>query len=114
MGLNFVFSAYAGMGAVFHWDKDPKGLVSSGIYETLTKERGLFAMDEYVLDTIGIHHESYEARNLGKLLSQDLCRIIDNYLDDYDLRNDYEGLLIGMKAMYLFGMIFEGNRLRIA
>ena len=47
------WSAYAGMGSTYHWHLNREELKAKGIYETLTAERGLDCMDEYVTDIIG-------------------------------------------------------------
>ena len=64
----YSWAAFAGMGAVYHWDKDWPELSSIGIYETMTKERGFFAMDEYVLETIGIPFGSDQCKELLRFI----------------------------------------------
>jgi len=104
------WSAYAGMGAVYHWNEDWNALSKAGIYETLTKERGFIAMDEYVFDTIGIPFGSSEYHEFSKFRIEMQVEC-ENHLDARNLDTFLDTLLCGAKAMYAFGMVFEMNRL---
>ena len=103
-----VWAAYAGMGAVYHWHIAWNELSSKGIYETLTQERGLFAMDEYVIDAIGVGFGSDEERTLTKFMWEQVGQCMIMMADG---ETSMESFMACAKAMYLFGMTFEMNRL---
>lgn len=98
----------AGMGAVYHWHIAWNELSSKGIYETLTQERGLFAMDEYVIDAIGVGFGSDEERTLTKFMWEQVGQCMIMMADG---ETSMESFMACAKAMYLFGMTFEMNRL---
>lgn len=110
--LTLAWSAYAGMGSVWFWNRDKYKILSDGIVETLTKARGLYEMDEYVLDEIGISLNSPKGKELEKFLP---------YLSSYCMvqtvgeKTEFteEEILRAAKSMYIFGMIFEKDRLGI-
>jgi len=105
-----VWAAFAGMGAVYYWNKDWPLLAKQGIYETLTHERGWGKMDEFVLDTIGIPFDSENGKQLTKYLG---------YLSWISLHHSFQAgtdpgiqeIMCSAKAMFAFGMVFEMNRL---
>lgn len=103
-----LWSAFAGMGAVFHWHVDWDHLSKAGIYEVLTKERGIYAMDEYVYDTIGIGFGSEEEKEITRFL-----RTLANCCIDEMVEHDTSlaSVVSCAQAMYLYGMMFEMNRL---
>ncbi len=106
----YAFSALAGMGAVYHWNEDWDTLSKTGVYETLTKERGFFEMDEYVFDTIGIPYGSDPCKELAHFLFVLASECIGAITEE-GLEINLDTLLYGAKAMYAFGMVFEMNRL---
>lgn len=107
--LTFGWAAFAGMGAVYHWNLDWPALSANGIFETLTKERGFFEMDEYVLGCIGMPFGSSEARELSHYLNH------LSFMCGFQLAalgsNGPEAVMQGAKAMFAFGMVLEMNRL---
>lgn len=110
LSTSFQWCAYAGMGAVFHWNLNWDDLAKKGIYETLTEERGVYEMDEYVLDTIGIGYDSPE----GEILLRHIIDIADRCIDIIAIDNgeiSSEIVINAIKAMFIYGMIFEMNRL---
>ena len=108
--FTFAWAALAGIGAVYHWDKDWPALSATGIFETLTAERGVFAMDEYVLNCIGLPHEGDEAKALSGYLYQLAAKCILKIATDSTVLGQ-EAVMQGAKAMYAFGMVIEMNRL---
>ncbi len=110
--LTLAWSAYAGMGSVWFWNKDKYKLLSDGIVETLTKARGLYEMDEYVLDEIGISLNSPKGKELEKFLP-----VLSSYCMAQTAGEKTvftaEEILRAAKSMYIFGMIFEKDRLGI-
>ncbi len=106
----YAWSAFAGMGAVYHWNEDWDALSKAGIYETMTKERGFFAMDEYVLDTIGIPFGSDQCNEFLRFIFE-LTMECMGHISKEKLEVGIDTLLYGAKAMYAFGMVFEMNRL---
>lgn len=108
LALTYMWSALAGMGAVYLWNDNWEYLSKTGIYEALTAEYGIFAMDEYVFETIGISENSMEFRNLTRFL----WSLVDDCIDDIEDSNDLKTkLLVHAKAMYCWGMVFAMNRL---
>lgn len=103
--------AYAGMGTVYHWNVDWNGLKSKGVAETLLEPRGSFAMDEYVLNSIGIPFDSSE----GKVLSQDIYNLamwtFIEFMKDASREVAMPIAMEAMQAMYLLGMVYEMERL---
>ncbi len=109
------WAAYAGMGAVRHWYVDWNDLMSKGIAETLLEPRGAFAMDEYVIDIMGIGFESEEGQSFcQKILKISLWSLL-TFMQDIDpSQEDAIPIVIEtMQAMYYFGMILEMQRLGI-
>ena len=106
--LVLLWSAFAGMGAVYHWHTDWDNLSKTSIFEALTKERGLFAMDEYVYDAIGIGFGSLEERRLTCFLQELIwcCMAVMG-----NSSTTVDSFMSCAKAMFCFGMTFEMNRL---
>lgn len=108
VSLTLLWSAFAGMGAVYHWHVDWERLSKVGIYETLTAEKGIFGMDEYVLEIVGIQAQGNEYGRLTRFLQS----LVDCCIDDMKSRNkEQKKFLEYAKAMYAWGMVFEMNRL---
>ena len=111
--LWLAWGAYAGMGAVYHWHINWNGLKEKGIAETLLEPRGAFAMDEYVIDSIGIGFETEE----GKKLAQEVFNLSMWTLVEFFGGCSAEILmriaLEAMQSMYMFGMVYEMERLRM-
>ena len=107
------WAAYAGIGSVFFWNKDRKKFLQNGIVETLTSERGLVEMDEYVLDSIGIKYSSDKGKELFEFIIQ-----LPNYcvclLNAEELELSEKDVLCTAKSMFLWGMVFEINRLHLS
>ena len=99
------------MGAVLHWHLDWDTLRKKGIVETLLEPRGIDEMDEYVIDSIGIGFETPE----GKKLVQDVSdlsfwacnQFVPNSSKDEAVHMMHET----MQSMYIFGMVYEMERL---
>lgn len=110
ISLTLTWAAIAGMGSVFFWDKDWNKLSADGIFETLTRARGLDEMDEYVLDTIGIGFSTSKGKEIVSFISglSGYCmyRTVDG-------RTEFglEDVFRAAKSMYTWGMVFEMNRL---
>lgn len=108
--LTLGWAAFAGMGAVYFWNQDWLTLSRIGIFETLTEERGLDEMDEFVLDNIGLQHDQTEAKDLSSYLNMlsTLCAV---HFMRRGVQLDDTATVLGAKAMFAFGMVFEMNRL---
>ncbi len=107
----FSWAAYAGMGSVYHWNRNWPALNKNGIYNTLTKERGIIEMDEYVLDCIGLPFASAEGRNMSDFVYVLAAKVEIKLLSEAKATGHLIDLLSGAKAMFAFGMILEMNRL---
>ena len=110
MRLSLAWSAFAGLGSTYHWHTDWNTLSNNGIFETLTQERGVFEMDEYVLDTIGVPHDTNIGEAFGKhiLSAADYCI---GFLATKQQAPTFETILEAAKAMFMYGMAIEMNRL---
>ncbi len=109
--LWLAWGAYAGMGAVYHWNIDWDSLQKKGVAETLLEPRGSFAMDEYVVDSIGIGFDTAE----GKTFTQGVYNLsmwaISQFFPGPNAQNAIQIAMETMQAMYLFGMVCEMERL---
>ena len=103
-----VWSALAGVGSTYLWNSNWESLSKKGIYESLTEERGYFAMDEYVLDTIGIPFDSKEAHDFMDFLFSLSIIAVAKYIDQL---LDEEKYIQSAKSMFAFGSAFEMERL---
>ena len=102
--------AYAGMGAVAKWNENWSQLRDKGILESLTAERGYYAMDEYVMDCTGIGWGSEECKRIESAFHEFTCMILNEAFTEkgkFDMTYYFEAL----KAMYLYGMVLEMSRL---
>lgn len=103
-------SFYAGVGAATHWHIDWEKLKSTGIAETLIEPRGMFYMDEYVMeDCLGYKMDSEEAKDLIKSIKSVSNYAIIKYWNNGN--NSKENLLELMNAMYILGLVFELEQL---
>lgn len=107
----FTWSMYAGMGAVYHWHTDWDALKAKGIPETLLEPRGVFAMDEYVMDAIGIGFDSAEHKEIHPKLVALTMMMASEKLNPSESEITHDDILEFMQAMYIFGMVFEMERL---
>lgn len=108
------WSAYAGMGAVFLWNKDWPDLQRTGIFEALTMPRGFEYMNEYVTDLIGIGFGSRESdtlvKNLSSLSMDALLEALgrNKVGEKSDVPNAYIEIFA---AMFIWGTVYEMQRL---
>lgn len=109
--LWLAWSAYAGMGSVYHWQIDWFHLKLKGIAETLLEPRGLYCMDEYVLDTIGIEFDSEEGQQFSQKIFDISMWVFQDHLEKAPRGNAMEVALEAMQAMFIFGMVYEMERL---
>ena len=108
--LTCAWAAFAGMGGVYQWHVNWNMLSQTGLFEALTKDRGVFEMDEYVLDSIGVGYGSEKGREL-----------VNHIMNAANLslgiaRGSHEGLapevlMEAAKAMFIYGMVYELNRI---
>jgi hypothetical protein len=108
--LTLVWSAYAGMGGVFFWNENWDLLSRTGIVEFLTKPRGLCEMDEYVLDSIGVNYSSSKGKEMTKFLTT-FSGYCMNLTVGEKTAFTTEEILRAAKSMYIWGMVYEKNRL---
>jgi len=108
------WGAYAGMGAVCHWDMNWDNLKSKGIAETLIEPRGVCAMDEYVVDLIGIKYDSIEGTKLNTEIRVLSLWAIATFMKDVPKEYIFDVLRDVMEAMYIFGMVYEMERIGMA
>ena len=106
----FTWGALAGIGAVYHWDKDWNGLKAKGIAETLLEPKGVANMDDYVFDCIGIGLDTEGSKVFQKQLAKLIDWTKNRYLQ-YDDSNMIDVAFNIMQAMYIFGMVWEMDKL---
>jgi len=109
--LSLGWCIYAGIGSTYHWHIDWNSLKYKGLYETLIAERGIFAMDEYVLDAVGIEFESPQGKDLTTHIMDIAAKCICAILDKTNKNPSIEDLLEAHKAMFIYGMVIQMNRL---
>lgn len=110
VSMALIWSAYAGIGAVYHWNKNWNELQATGLFEILTRERGISEMDEYVLDCINMPFGSGKQKKFTQFLySQNFLSL--SLLTPDEEEDPLELLMCAAKAMFVFGMAFEMNRL---
>lgn len=108
------FCAYAGMGAVAFWYNDNNTIRKYGIYETLTKERGIVDMDEFVFDYLGIGYGSDRqqeiSHNFRCLIDSVITKFMNLMPKDSSQLNFSAYFRLIMEAsnvMYELGMIYQ-------
>lgn len=107
--LMMAWCTFAGIGAVYHWHTNWAELSKKGIIVTLTEERGVFAMDEYVMDLIGRGHDTPDGKELtSHIMDMAKCAVF-RLATKGNL--SFESVLTTAKAMYLYGMVLEMNAL---
>lgn len=106
-----MWGAFAGMGAVYHWHTDWDTLKKKGIPETLLEPRGAFAMDEYVIDTIGFGWDTEEGKEFSQSIMLLTTWVLVEFMNGVDDSNFLQTSLEVMQAMYIFGMVYEMERL---
>lgn len=105
-----MWCAFAGIGAVAMWNDNWPQLRDKGIIESLIEERGYFAMDEYVMDYIGIGWGTEDCNLVRWVLRALSEKLVEQaVLDEETL--DLPFFAEALKAMYMYGMIFEMSRL---
>ena len=108
--LTPMWCTYAGMGAVAMWDEDWPKLSKKGIIASLIEDRGYFAMDEFVYDYIGIGWDSDECNDIQKVIKEFSMSILNEATTE-DEKFDMTYYFEALKAMYMYGMVFEMSRL---
>ncbi len=104
---------YAGMGAVELWNEDDARLRARGLVNLLIYERGFERMDEYVTDLVGIGYGSTASEQLMRQISEIETVGLDAISMPSSEEAAYRQFLEFMKAMYLYGMVLEMERLGI-
>ena len=105
------WGAYAGIGAVYHWNIDWNNLKNKGIAETLMEPRGSFAMDEYVIDSIGWGFVSEDGKALAHAIYELSAWAFENFLLGKSVEDPEQAAIETMYAMYIFGMVFQMEQL---
>ncbi len=104
------FCAYTGIGAVLLWKENGEKLPYGNIVEMLCEPRGLYYMDEYVHDMLGMPFESEEAKDFVAHIYESR-----NILADILEHKGFEPIIMNeaFKAMYDYGMIWAMDYLGI-
>ncbi len=102
---------YTGIGAVKLWEIDAPRLIARGVVREIVSPRGLEKMDEYVMDLVGIGYGSAKFEELMHQLSDMESFGISLISKSEKEEEAYLQFLEFMKAMYLYGMVYEMDRL---
>lgn len=102
---------YTGIGAVKLWELDAARLIARGVVREIVTPRGLEKMDEYVMDLVGIGYGSAQFEKLMHQLSDMESFGISLISKSENEEEAYLQFLEFMKAMYLYGMVYEMDRL---
>lgn len=117
MSATLAVCAFAGMGAALLWYTDQDVLNRKGIFDALTQARGIFVMDEYVTDLIGIGYGTEESEqlneHLGKCIGLALGHV-RNASKEKALNRGSKTYQTVCEAMFLYGVVMEVRRLRIS
>lgn len=107
-----MWGVFAGIGAVHHWNIDWDSLKSKGIAETLLEPKGAFAMDEYVIDAIGLGWGTEKGEELNQSIAFISAWAMVEFIDkDENPANFRDIILELMQSMYIWGMVYEMERL---
>ena len=107
--LSLAWCAYAGIGTVHHWKVDGDSFYQYNIFETLTEQRGVYAMDEYVQDCIEEPHDSPEGRKLTAHIMSMAEYCMDNIL--YNDSTKSVQFLEAAETMFEYGMRIAFQRI---
>ncbi len=110
--LGFVCSgAYAGIGAVIHWDDDWDSLKEEGIAETLLDAWEPDNMNSYVLNLL-FDEDEQKAEEFDNKINELSKWVLGKYMKDPEDESQFQkdGLEI-MSAMYIFGMVCQMDRM---
>lgn len=108
-----VWATYAALGAVRFWNDDWNTLKANGILPTLTGQRGLNEMDEFVTDYIGWEFGSEKSEkfisHIRALALAAFSRINELTKDDSESAPD--AFVNMLMAFFFYGMIIEMTEL---
>lgn len=104
------WATYAGIGAVWHWNKDWDSLKEKGIFATLCEPRGSFYMDEYVMDSVGKKYDSKEEIELRQAITDINSYAMSQIMIDsgnFNISPSIPDIFEAMKAAYIWGMVYQ-------
>ena len=117
MSATLAVCAFAGMGAARLWYTERDVLNRQGIYLALTQARGIFEIDEYVTDLIGMGYGTEEstrlADHIGECIRLALVHV-RNASRNKTLNRGSKTYQSVCEAMFLYGVTLEIRRLRIS
>ena len=102
---------YAGIGAVHFWNADWQSLKEIGIAETLLDIDEPSNMTYYVLECLGFEYDTEEYEEFTNSIADLSHWVVDKYKNHFSDENDENNVIEIMCAMYLFGMVFQMERL---
>lgn len=105
------WGAFAGIGAVHHWNIDWNELKTNGIAETLMEPNGSCLMDEYVLDSIGIGYDTDAGKSLFRAINEISNWALQKFFSHVSQENATQAIENIMYSMYIFGMVYQMERL---
>ena len=120
-GIGFIsvslqWAFYGGIGAAYHWNENWQDLQERGIFQLLTKERGVEEMDEYVVDLSGIGYDSENGKTLSEFSKK--CAeitfekaLICSFEKEQDPKDFVDKLMVAMQAHFSLGVGVALNRL---
>ncbi len=95
--------AYAGIGAAYLWKEDPEQIKTLNIYKAITEPAGIDAVDEYVLDMMGIQLQSDEMQELNDHLMNGYSTISNLVLENSSGDQNLDMYTAGA-IMYRYGI----------
>lgn len=112
-GASAIWSAFAGMGAVWYWNKDWPDLRETGIVEKLSAPEGVSCIDDVVLDAVGIGRSSTNSQKVRDFLQNASNNLFDKMLKatNGDPAAMIKAFTERNKAMYFLGIAMEMHRL---
>lgn len=97
--MRFCFTI--GFGAAWFWENRRKDVDAKGLFECMAEPRTEFAMDEYIVDTVGIGWKTYSfERCRYRSFFNDCLKLIR---EQYDLKDKEQEHSVG-RVMMLIGM----------
>lgn len=111
---SIAWCCFSGIGATSHWYINWEELKKIGIFNILTRERGISAMDEYVFDLIGEPIQTQKGGEIIKHIQKISALALVKMAMFYEQLSDQDKEYIFFQtyeAMYIYGMAIELNRL---
>ena len=109
---SMLWSAFAGIGAAELWEREGSRLLKKGVIKSLVKEKGLFSMDEYVLNMVtqGLGAEQKEKlRNrIIEHIRPEAEHMLKAFHEELDDRNSLiQSFKRFCEGIYVYGLVIQ-------